>query len=82
MIKSTTGIRKKLNPTCTIYLFPGREDECCLSLDILWRSPLAQLVDQWLTMREVPGSNPIGDIVFFGGKTFSTVTKAIITKNQ
>ena len=37
MIKSTTDIRKKLNPTCTIYLFPGREDECCLSLDIfIW----------------------------------------------
>ena len=37
MIKSTTGIRKKINPTCTIYLFPGSEDECCLSLDIfIW----------------------------------------------
>ena len=25
-------------------------------------------------MREVPGSNPIGDVAFFAGKTCSTVT--------
>ena len=39
-----------------------------------WKSPLAQLVERQLTMREVPGSNLIGDIAFFGGKTCSTVT--------
>ena len=28
-------------------------------------------------MREVPRSNSIGDIAFFGGKTYSTVTQDI-----
>jgi hypothetical protein len=28
-------------------------------------------------MREVPRSNPIGDIAFFGGKTCSTITQDI-----
>jgi hypothetical protein len=27
----------------------------------------------WLTLREVPGSNPFGDIAFIGGITSSTV---------
>ena len=30
------------------------------------RPALAELVDQWLTMRKVPLSNPILDIAFFG----------------
>ena len=31
-------------------------------------------------MRNVPGSNPIGDIGFFGNKLCSTVTQYNITK--
>jgi hypothetical protein len=34
----------------------------------------AQLVERWLTMRDVSGSNPIRGIVFFGDKICSTLT--------
>ena len=32
------------------------------------------VVERWLTMRDIPGSNPIGDIAFFGDDICSTVT--------
>jgi hypothetical protein len=35
---------------------------------------LESLVERWLAMREVPGSNPIRDIAFLGDKICSTVT--------
>ena len=38
--------------------------------------------ERWLTIREVPGSNPIGDIAFFSVKTCSTVTHDYTTTYQ
>jgi hypothetical protein len=35
-------------------------------------SPLAEFVEWWLTMWEVPRFNPIRDISFFGDKTWCT----------
>jgi len=35
---------------------------------------LVELVERWLTMREVPGSAFIGNIAFFGDKIYPTVT--------
>lgn len=42
----------------------------------MWRFPSIQLVELWLIMQDVPGSNPIGYFAFFADKICSTVTLA------